>query len=120
MELYQEIILLKHFCYVPFIVENVVSYYEPLILPQKIDRHYFWGNFFIPNYTVKNPKKSHLESSRPYLEKFLEFDLGSYDILNKRQLLRNCVLSEVGLHILECARGNYNHLKQNQESLWTT
>lgn len=28
-------------------MENVVSYYEPLIIPQKVGRHYFWANFFI-------------------------------------------------------------------------
>ena len=49
MALWQEIIFLKHFCKVPYCVENVKSYYEPLIKPQVAGRHYFWANFIIPN-----------------------------------------------------------------------
>jgi DNA (cytosine-5)-methyltransferase 1 len=49
MALWQEIIFLKHFCKVPYCVENVKSYYEPLIPPQKAGRHYFWANFIIPS-----------------------------------------------------------------------
>ena len=48
MRLYEEIILLKHFddgC--KWVIENVKSYYEPLILPQETQRHYFWANFYI-------------------------------------------------------------------------
>ena len=117
MRLYQEIIFLKVFSN-QFVVENVISYYEPLIVPQIIDRHYFWSNVNIPFYEVKNPKRIHQKADRPYLQKFYGFDLDKYDILNKRTILRNCVLPEVGLHILECARGNYNYLKQKQESIF--
>jgi DNA (cytosine-5)-methyltransferase 1 len=34
MELYQEVILLKHFFEGKYVIENVISYYDPLIKPQ--------------------------------------------------------------------------------------
>lgn len=49
MALYQEIILLQTFFKGKYIIENVKSYYEPLIQPQISGRHYFWANFRIPN-----------------------------------------------------------------------
>jgi len=45
MSLYQEIIFLQNFYKGKFCVENVVSYYEPLIKPVKIGRHFLWSNF---------------------------------------------------------------------------
>lgn len=48
MALYQEIIFLQHFFAGKYVVENVKSYYEPLIKPQVSGRHYFWANFKIP------------------------------------------------------------------------
>jgi len=48
MKLYQEIILLEHFFKGKYCVENVISYYEPLIIPKKRDRHYYWTNFYLP------------------------------------------------------------------------
>jgi DNA (cytosine-5)-methyltransferase 1 len=44
MKLYEEIILLKFWFEGDWVVENVVSYYEPLIKPFVIDNHYFWSN----------------------------------------------------------------------------
>lgn len=49
MRLYQEIIFLEHHFKGLWVVENVISYYEPLVIPQKSGRHYFWSNFFIDN-----------------------------------------------------------------------
>ena len=40
MKLYQEIIFLQNFYKGKFCVENVISYYEPLIKPTQIGRHY--------------------------------------------------------------------------------
>ena len=48
MQLWQEIIFLKHFYKGKYCVENVISYYNPIITPQLIGRHYFWANFLIP------------------------------------------------------------------------
>ena len=47
MKLYQEILFLKHFFKGKYVVENVVSFYDPLIEPVVFCRHYFWSNFNI-------------------------------------------------------------------------
>ena len=47
MNLYQEIIFLTHFYKGKWVVENVVSYYEPLIKPFEYQSHYYWCNFHI-------------------------------------------------------------------------
>jgi DNA (cytosine-5)-methyltransferase 1 len=54
MSLYQQIIFLNQFCKGKFCVENVIGYYEPLIKPTKIGRHYLWSNFNIP--LIEQPK----------------------------------------------------------------
>ncbi len=112
MNLYQEIILLKHFFYNGWVVENVEPYYKPLIVADKIGRHLFWTNFHILNVNVEI--ENHCGRTIKYLESRTGFDLTQYKLINKKQILRNCVPPELGLHILECARGNYNHLKQDQ------
>ena len=53
MSLYQQVIILKHFFKGKWVVENVMSYYDPLIKPQESGRHYFWANFKIPNIKIK-------------------------------------------------------------------
>ena len=47
MKLYEEILLLNHYFRGKWCVENVCSYYKPLIKPQELQRHYFWANFII-------------------------------------------------------------------------
>ncbi len=116
MELYQEIILLKNFFYGSFVIENVEPYYEKLIAAKKIGRHLFWLNFGLSNYSVTI--ENHEGRTLKYLERRLGLNLSAYKIGNKKQILRNCVPPELGLHILECARGNYNYLKQKQERLF--
>ena len=81
MSLYQEIILLQYFFKGKFVVENVKSYYEPLIKPQESGRHYFWCNFTIHN--LKLPS------------------LKIREVHNK--LIRNMVNPELGLHIFNMA-----------------
>ena len=49
LSLYEEIIFLENFAKCQWVIENVVSYYPPLIRPQKRGRHYFWTNFTIPD-----------------------------------------------------------------------
>ena len=108
MKLYEEILLLKHYFKGNWVVENVKSYYEPLIKPQLIQRHYFWSNFFIPTKEFekdtiiltggynKETDKQQIER----MEKKLGFDLKKYNG-NKRLMLRNCVKPELALHILQ-------------------
>jgi len=45
MALYQEILFCQHFIKVPWVVENVVPYYETLVAPTvRVGRHLFWSS----------------------------------------------------------------------------
>tara|TARA_R100001463_G_scaffold55287_1_gene106723 strand:+ start:659 stop:1282 length:624 start_codon:yes stop_codon:yes gene_type:complete len=106
MKLYEEIIFLDNFYKGKYCVENVVSYYEPLIKPTKIGRHYLWSNFNIP--LIKQPKddigtmiKGH--PNRANLKPLEE---------------RNAVNSELGLHILNQALGIIIENKVEQNKLF--
>ncbi len=98
MALYQEIIMLKMFAKKQkWCIENVVSYYKPLIEPQKINLHYYWANFYIR--PIQKTTRNHF-ASMSELVKFKGFDLSKYKGIDKRKTLRNCVEPESGLHIL--------------------
>lgn len=103
MKLYQEIIFLQANAKCAWVVENVKPYYKPLIEPNKeLQRHLFWCNFEIENVVFD---KDNLRSAQiPDLEKLYGFDLSKYKLSNKRQVLRNCVKPELGLHILQQVR----------------
>ena len=103
MELYQEIILLKHHFKGKYCVENVVSYYNPLISPQEVDNHYFWTNFHIGNFP--QGCREHY-GGREALKKKKGFDIEKYSSINKTQVLRNCVVPELSLHILNESKRN--------------
>jgi len=51
MQLYQEILFLKHHSKKnqKWVVENVTPYYEPLIPANKRGRHLYWTNFNLPS-----------------------------------------------------------------------
>jgi DNA (cytosine-5)-methyltransferase 1 len=101
MKLYEEIIFLRHYFRGKWVVENVRPYYTPLIAPAVVlQRHLFWSNFVIPhreycasNLRTKN-KISDFEASELVAES---------RIVNKRQVLRNCVDPRLGLHVLQAA-----------------
>lgn len=101
MRLYQEIIILDSFFNGKYCVENVQAYYDPLIKPQKIQRHYFWTNFNILS------KKMEYDNRRDATQKDLEerygLDLSSYSGSSRTKILRNCVSPKVSKHILKCA-----------------
>lgn len=101
MKLYEEILFLKGYFKGKWLVENVVSWYEPLIKPQNINKHYFWANFNIP--IVKPKSRCHNEGIKQ-MEKRKGFDLSNYKLSeDKKKILRNCVEPELGLHIFESA-----------------
>jgi len=103
MRLYQEIIFLQANARSYWVVENVKPYYEPLIEQSVVlQRHYFWSNFMIPQ---RDFERTNLRNEQiPGLQKIHHIDLSGYKIPNKRQILRNCVDSEVGKHILSCIK----------------
>ena len=111
MKLYEEILFLKHYFKGKYCVENVVSYYDPLIQPAKINNHYFWINFPISHIFIKGRriKKEEVFTNPNLLIDRLTviygFDLSKYKLSTqkKRTILRNCVEPGVGLHILNAA-----------------
>jgi len=125
MALYQEIIFLQHFFKGKYCIENVVSYYNPLIPPQESGRHYFWANFKIP--PLKNEssigrfgpvKKMNGGRTEGLNHHKLGFDLSGYDYPNKKKLLNNCVAPEIGKAILESALNIYKHNRMEQTGLF--
>ena len=100
LKLYEEILFLQANFKGKWVVENVKPYYKPLIEPTAfIQRHMFWSNFPIKD---KEFKKDKIRTAQiPDLQKLHGFDLSKHKISNKRQVLRNCVLPELGKHILD-------------------
>lgn len=104
MKLYEEIILLKQWFKGDWVVENVRSYYKPLIEPQELQSHYFWSNFSIEDTgrareKVRNDKGQTLAIKMEQQGIFID-DFHGYKG-DKRTLLNNCVEPELGLHILK-------------------
>ena len=109
MKLYEEIIFLKHFFKGKWVVENVISYYDYLIKPYEVGRHYFWSNFIISKrggdtklidigkMCGKNQKASKIPLD------LYGFDLTKYNVKDKRLLLRNCVEPKLALKIFNLA-----------------
>jgi len=106
MKLYEEIIFLQNYYKGNYTVENVKGYYEPLVKPQVISKHYIWANFFINSLPSKS--REH-RSSIEVLEKRKGFNLKDIKIA-KRKVLRNCVEPELGLHIFLEANREYKTL----------
>ncbi|TES92979.1 MAG: DNA cytosine methyltransferase [Candidatus Cloacimonadota bacterium] len=102
MRLYQEILFLKHNFKGKWVVENVKPYYKPLIRGQLLQRHLFWCNFPIIQKEFEDSGLRNLHKIEQ-LQKLHGIDLSKYKLPNKRQILRNCVSPEVGLHVFECA-----------------
>jgi len=102
MKLYEEIIFLKHFYKGKWVVENVKPYYEPLIQPTvELDRHLFWSNFNIEYLEVKRKNDVSRATKEALSEQHgIVLPEGTKD---QRKLLRNCVIPEIGLHILNAA-----------------
>jgi len=116
MSLYQEIIFLQHFFKGKWIVENVKPYYEPLIKPTAIlGRHCIWSNFSISNFEIKNLPNfiqddtvAGTQRLKNWLGIHYEGNIYYKGNHSPGQVLRNCVHPDMGLHILNCAMGNFN------------
>lgn len=102
MGLYQEIIYLKQFFKGKWVVENVVSYYDPLIPPTiTLDRHYFWSNFPITPFDVDR-KYNVARTTKEMLAEHHGIVLPE-GTKNQRKLLRNAVYPPIGKHVLDLA-----------------
>lgn len=108
LKLYEEILFLKGYFKGKWVVENVISWYEPLIKPFVYKQHFYWSNFVISG--KKNANRGHMEGNES-LQKIKGFDLSKFSGIDKTKTLRNCVEPEAGLFVFECA------FKQKQETL---
>ncbi len=100
MTLYQEIIYLKHFFKGDWAVENVISYYNPLISPvATIDRHYIWSNKPITPMEMKR-SFSVSDVKKEVLSEYHDIKLPE-GTKNQRKLLRNAVYPLAGKYIFE-------------------
>lgn len=126
MSLYQQIIFLTHFYSGHWVVENVIPFYEPLIKPSVIiGRHCFWSNFQISKINIETPKgfiTKGTTKEADELKKILginyEGNIYYKDNHCPGQVLRNCVPPELGLHILNSARGILTRQSTKQTDLF--
>ena len=100
LKLYEEILFLKGYFKGKWVVENVISWYDPLIKPFIYKEHYYWSNFVIDG--KKRANRNH-NSGVETLEKEKGFDLSKYKNRDKNNTLRNCVEPGAGLYILNSA-----------------
>ena len=112
MILYEEIIFLKHYFKGLWCVENVISYYKPLIKPQKFDRHFFWSNFYINPISTEyggDIKKGHARELQ--LIKGINIDKYKLEGRRKDSTIRSYINPKIGLHVFNCA------FKEKQQTL---
>lgn len=111
LKLYEEIIFLQNFFSGPWIVENVVPYYEPLIpATKRLGRHMFWSNFDFEDFDVKQPDNfinlANLKGKQALMDWLdIHYEENIYYEGNHcpAQILRNCVHPKLGAHILSAA-----------------
>lgn len=101
-ELWQEVMLLKHFAKCAWVVENVKAYYKPPVPPSfSIQRHNFWSNFEVQQ--PGNLTQPQLLTILTGISTHFGVNLDNYKIKKKRQLLRNMLSPEIGEHIINAA-----------------
>lgn len=106
MKLYEEIIFLQTWFKGKYVVENVVSYYKPLIKPQELQKHYFWSNFNLggeigERIKVRNDPGETSEFKMKAKDMVIK-DFHGYKG-DKRTLLNNAIEGTLGLHIFNMA-----------------
>jgi DNA (cytosine-5)-methyltransferase 1 len=119
MTLYQEIIFLQHYYKTgKWCVENVIPYYEPLIVAQKRGRHLYWTNFLLP--TSLGDRRFNISSAKQELKGLCEFHNYDFNKYKGEQsvlkMARNLVDYEAGRTILEIALNTHkeNDIKQQR------
>jgi DNA (cytosine-5)-methyltransferase 1 len=102
LKLYEEIIFLKHHFKGKWVIENVNGYYEPLIKPKKLNRHYFWMNFDVEEIKIETTGIHARTTKSVKIEKEKLQRITGFDI-EDLTLLRNCVNPKLALHIFKMA-----------------
>ena len=108
MKLYEEILFLQGYFKGQWIVENVKSWYNPLIEPQERGRHYYWSSYDIPEAGFPKNKESGFihEYNREKTQKIFGYNLDKYTFSSdypKDKILRNMVHPKAGEYILKQA-----------------
>jgi len=101
MKLFEEVLLLKHYFRGKWVVENVISFYKPIMNPVEVASHYFWCNFFVKPTTRTMCREHH--GGIDALQEKKQFDISGYSGIDKIKTLRNCVEPEVGKYIMDYA-----------------
>ena len=121
LKLYEEILFLQHYYKSgKFVVENVIPYYEPLILAQKRGRHLYWTNFNLP--VDLQDRRFAISSAKQELKGLCEFH--NYDFTQYKgeqsvlKMARNLVDYEAGLTIFNTARNIQQKNNTNQLNLF--
>jgi DNA (cytosine-5)-methyltransferase 1 len=119
LKLYEEVLFLENYFNGNYCVENVIPFYEPLILAQKRGRHLYWCNFNLPK--DLGERKSNIMESENEVNKwcnFHDYDFRKYNG-NQRidKIARNLVDYEAGKTIFETAIGIINKSNQQQITL---
>ena len=120
MMLYQEIIFLEHHFKGKYCIENVIPYYEPLILSQKRGRHLYWCNFKLPSDLSerKSINMGGLNEVDQWCE-FHEYDFRRYKGEQRvDKMARNLVDYEAGKTIFETVLGIISKSKTEQTYLF--
>lgn len=119
MRLYEEIIFLDNFFDGKYVVENVISYYDPLITAKKRGRHLYWTNFNLPsNINDRKDADGLMNGVKNEINKWSEFhdyDFYKYKGEQRRdKIARNLVDYEAGKTIFSVALGIHQESNKNQ------
>ena len=112
LQLYEEILFLQHFFKGVWVVENVVPFYVPLIVPTKqVGRHVFWASSNFDADDVPRPKnfiKTAGLAGKDVMMEWLgiHYDERIYYGTNQCvvQILRNCVHPKLGKQIFDALK----------------
>tara|TARA_R110000824_G_C15218138_1_gene677313 strand:- start:3261 stop:3869 length:609 start_codon:yes stop_codon:yes gene_type:complete len=108
MALYEEIIFLQHFAKVPWVVENVKPYYQPLVPATKVGRHLFWSNLDLTGVEDVPSLKGFVYQKQVTKQDLMDwlgiqYEGNVYYGNNHcpSQVLRNCLHPDLGSQILQ-------------------
>lgn len=103
LRLYEEILFLQGYFEGKWVIENVKSWYDPLVEPKERGPHYFWSNFKISEFDLDIGENKHNNNPKK-MEEYLGFDLDKYKFPSnypKQKILNNCIHPKLGEHILK-------------------
>jgi len=104
MKLWQEIIFLQGYFKGKWVIENVITWYDPLIEPIKVGRHYYWSNFEITYDDKETSKEVELFDETIFGNEKWGYDLSGYKFksdYNAKRIFNNMVHPKTGEAILK-------------------